>query len=115
MALGAVPLLSLLAESGHSPAGAFALVGSALLILSFYTSVSGLFKAELFPAHIRALGVGFAHSLAAALFGGTAEWVALMCKQQGVESAFYWYVAGSAAVAFVVALLMPEPSREGRL
>jgi MHS family alpha-ketoglutarate permease-like MFS transporter len=115
MALGAVPLLSLLARSGHSPAGAFALVGSALLILSFYTSVSGLFKAELFPAHIRALGVGFAHSLAAAIFGGTAEWVALMCKQHGVENAFYWYVAGSAAVAFVVALLMPEPSREGRL
>lgn len=115
MTLGAVPLLSLIAEAGATPGAAFGLVVTALLILSFYTSVSGLFKAELFPAHIRALGVGFAHSVAAAIFGGTAEWVALLCKQMGVESAFYWYVAFAAGTAFLTALLMPEPSREGRL
>lgn len=115
MTLAAVPLLSMLSQSGATPLGAFALVVMALLILSFYTSVSGLFKAELFPSHIRALGVGFAHSVAAAIFGGTAEWVALLCKQLGFESAFYWYVAFAAGTAFVTALVMPEPSREGRL
>lgn len=115
MTLAAVPLLSMLENAGTTPRGAFALVVAALLILSFYTSVSGLFKAELFPAHVRALGVGFAHSVAAAIFGGTAEWVALLCKQLGFESAFYWYVAFAAGVAFLTALAMPEPSREGRL
>lgn len=115
MTLAAVPLLTLIADSGNRPGSAFALVVSALLILSFYTSVSGLFKAELFPSHVRALGVGFAHSIAAAIFGGTAEWVALLCKQLGYESAFYWYVALAAGTAFLTALVMPEPSREGRL
>jgi len=115
MTLGAVPLLSALAGAGGSAAGAFALVTASLLILSFYTSVSGLFKSELFPSHIRALGVGFAHSVAAAIFGGSAEYVALLCKQLGHESVFYWYVAFAAGTAFLTALLMPEPSREGRL
>ena len=114
MTLAAVPLLTAL-STADTVAGAFALVVGALLLLSFYTSVSGLFKAELFPSHIRALGVGFAHSVAAAIFGGTAEYVALLCKQLGVESAFYWYVAFAAGTAFLTALLMPEPSREGRL
>lgn len=115
MTVGAVPLLSGLAGAGGSAFEAFALVVAALLILSFYTSVSGLFKAELFPSHVRALGVGFAHSVAAAIFGGTAEYVALLCKQMGQESLFYWYVAAAAGTAFLTALLMPEPSREGRL
>lgn len=115
MTIAAVPLLTLLAGAGSSPAEALALVIVSLFILSFYTSVSGLFKAELFPAHIRALGVGFAHSVAAAIFGGTAEWVALWCKQMGFEGAFYWYVAAAAGTAFLTALLMPEPSREGKL
>jgi len=115
MTLGAVPLLTLIARAGTSPLAAFGLVAAALLILSFYTSVSGLFKAELFPSHIRALGVGFAHSVAAAIFGGTAEYIALLCKQLNQESIFFWYVAASACVAFLTALSMPEPSREGRL
>lgn len=115
MTVGAVPILTQLAASGASQLEAFVLVVTALLILSFYTSVSGLFKAELFPSHVRALGVGFAHSVAAAIFGGTAEYVALLCKQMGQESLFYWYVAAAAATAFLTAILMPEPSREGRL
>ncbi|MGV3480570.1 MAG: MFS family transporter [Sphingobium sp.] len=114
MTLGAVPLLTAL-SGASTPLSAFALVVAALVILSFYTSVSGLFKAELFPAHVRALGVGFAHSVAAAIFGGTAEYVALLFKQMGHESVFYWYVAFAAATAFLTALLMPEPSKTGRL
>jgi len=115
MTIAAVPLLSMLSEPGLSPGKAFALTVCALVILSFYTSVSGLFKAELFPSHVRALGVGFAHSVAAAIFGGTVEYVALLSKQLGHESVFYWYVAAAAGTAFLTALLMPEPSREGRL
>ena len=76
MTTGAVPLLSAL--STVSGAGeALMLVSLALLILTFYTSISGLFKAELFPQHVRALGVSLGHSVAAAVFGGSAEYIAL--------------------------------------
>ena len=41
-----------------SPYAAFGPVICALLIVSFYTSISGILKAEMFPAQVRALGVG---------------------------------------------------------
>lgn len=65
-------------------------------------------KAELFPTGIRALGVALPYALANALFGGTAEYVALWFKDAGIESGFYWYVAGCAAVSLVVYLTMRE-------
>ncbi|MEO7680977.1 MAG: MFS transporter [Sphingomonas sp.] len=114
MTIGAVPLLSGLGHVG-SIGGALLLAFAALGILSFYTSVSGLFKAELFPAHVRALGVGLAHSVATAIFGGTAEYVALALKQAGHEGWFGWYVAAVCAVSFVTALTMREPRRYGHL
>jgi MFS family permease len=114
MTIGAVPLLSALGHVG-SVGGALLLAFAALAILSFYTSVSGLFKAELFPAHVRALGVGLAHSVATAIFGGTAEYVALALKQAGHEGWFGWYVASVCAVSFVTALTMREPRRYGHL
>jgi len=88
---------------------------AALAIISFYTSVSGLFKAELFPPSIRALGVGLAHSIAAAVFGGSAEYVALLLKQTGHEGLFGWYVSGVCGIAFIVALRMREPRAHGHL
>ncbi len=105
-----VPLMHAL-QDVSSPFAAFALVALALFFLSFYTSVSGLFKAELFPPHIRALGVGMAHSVAAAVFGGSAEYVALAFKQAGHEEWFYWYVAIVCGFSFIVALRMREPRR----
>lgn len=111
MTVCAVPILSAL-ETVSSPLMAFLLVAAALTILSFYTAVSGLFKAELFPAHIRALGVGLAHAVAAAIFGGTAEWAGLWFKQIGLESGFYWYVAGVCLVALLTAIWMKEPRRD---
>jgi MHS family alpha-ketoglutarate permease-like MFS transporter len=91
------------------------LVFAALAIMSFYTSVSGLFKAELFPASVRALGVGLGHAIASAIFGGTAEYAALLLKQMGHEQAFAWYVSAICAVAFIVALRMKEPRAHGHL
>lgn len=110
MTLCATPILYGL-ENVSSPLHAFLLVSCAITILSFYTSVSGLFKAELFPAHIRALGVGFAHAISAAIFGGTAEWAGLLFKQKGIEQGFYWYVSAVCFVAFLTALRMKEPRR----
>jgi MHS family dicarboxylic acid transporter PcaT-like MFS transporter len=78
-ALGAIATVPILTALGHvdSPVAAGALILLALAIVSFYTSVSGIVKAELFPPEVRALGVGLAYAIANALFGGTAEYVAL--------------------------------------
>ena len=106
-ALLTVPLLGALAgvTSAYS---AFALVLIGLLVNAFYTAISGLFKAELFPIHVRALGVGLSYGIANAIFGGTAENVALAFKSAGHESWFYWYITGICAVSLVTALLMRD-------
>ncbi|MGO8609672.1 alpha-ketoglutarate permease, partial [Rhizobium johnstonii] len=69
-------------------------------------------KAELFPAHVRALGVALPYAIANALFGGTAEYVALWFKQQGMESGSYIYVSAIMAVAFIVAVRLRNTNRE---
>ncbi len=51
-----------------------------LVIVTGYTSINAVVKAELFPAHIRALGVALPYALANTLFGGTAEYVALQLQ-----------------------------------
>jgi MHS family alpha-ketoglutarate permease-like MFS transporter len=113
-ALLTVPLLTALARV-QSPVAAFALVLAALAVVSLYTSISGLFKAELFPIEVRALGVGLSYAVANALFGGSAEYVALWFKQAGHEPWFYWYVTGMSAVALATALSMRDLKRHGTL
>jgi hypothetical protein len=56
--------------------GAFGLLMAALIIVSGYTSINAVVKAELFPVEVRALGVGLPYSLDVAIFGGTAEYLA---------------------------------------
>lgn len=63
-----------------------------MMLLSFYTSISGLVKAEMFPPHVRALGVGFSYAVGNAIFGGSAPSVALQFKAAGIESTFFFYV-----------------------
>ena len=109
-----VPLMTALAHVA-SPFTAFLLIIGGLAIVSLYTSISGLVKAELFPTTVRALGVGFTYGLANAIFGGSAEYVALWFKQAGHEEWFYWYVAFMCAIAFVVALTMPDARKTGHL
>ncbi|WP_153075374.1 MFS family transporter [Paraburkholderia bonniea] len=112
--LGTVPLLHTLKDV-TSPYAAFGLIVVALAIVSFYTSISGLIKAEMFPPEVRALGVGLSYALANAIFGGSAEYVALWLKSIGVETMFYWYVTALCAIACIVALKMRDPSKEGYL
>jgi metabolite-proton symporter len=103
--LGTVPLMYAIADI-TSPFMAYVLVVIALCIVSFYTSISGLVKAEMFPAEVRALGVGLSYAIANALFGGSAESVALWLKGMGHESWFYWYVTVMCAISFMTALTM---------
>jgi MHS family alpha-ketoglutarate permease-like MFS transporter len=85
-----VPILSGIRHA-QGPWEAFALIACAWLIVSGYTSINAVVKAELFPASIRTTGVGVPYAVAVSLFGGTAEYVALWFKQAGNESGFYWY------------------------
>ena len=108
--LGAVctwPILTALA-SVQSPFVAFLLICLAMAIISLYTSISGLVKAEMFPPEVRALGVGLSYAVANAVFGGSAEFVALSFKTQGHEEVFYIYVSVMLAVAFLVSLRLPR-------
>ncbi|MGF6434372.1 MFS transporter [Kosakonia sp. 1610] len=109
-----VPILTAL-HSVTSPYAAFALVMLALVIASFYTSISGILKAEMFPAQVRALGVGLSYAVANALFGGSAEYVALSLKSVGFETAFFWYVTAMGAVAFLVSLTLHRKGKGIRL
>jgi metabolite-proton symporter len=112
--LSTVPLM--IAIGGVvNPYVAYVLIVAALAIVSLYTSISGLVKAEMFPAEVRALGVGLAYAIANALFGGSAEYVALWFKDAGAESNFFWYVTLMCAIAFVAALSMPDSRTSGYL
>ena len=69
------PLLSALAGT-KDPFVAFLLMMGGLLIVGGYTSINALVKAELFPASIRALGVGlgYAHRQLAVRRHRPADW-----------------------------------------
>lgn len=86
-----------------------------LLIAAFYTPVTGVLKADLYPATVRALGVGLPYAIGNALCGGTAEYVALMLRGAGVESVFYYYVAAMSAITLLAAVLMPDLRKHGYL
>ncbi|GJE01328.1 MFS family transporter [Methylobacterium isbiliense] len=109
-----VPLLHAIGGTTN-PVLAYGLITAALLCVSFYTSISGLVKAEMFPAEVRALGVGLSYAIANALFGGSAEFVALSFKDWGVETWFFWYVTAMCLIAFLTSLQMPDSRRSGYL
>ncbi|HEX8604986.1 MAG TPA: MFS family transporter [Pseudoduganella sp.] len=112
--LATVPLMTAIGQV-QSPVQAFALVLAALAGVSFYTSISGIVKAEMFPPEIRALAVGLSYAIGNAAFGGTAEYVALLFKSKGYESGFFWYVAFMCAIALAASFIMPDSRKHGYL
>jgi len=108
------PLLGAIGEAS-TPVEAFALTLVGLAGVSFYSSISGLVKSEMFPAQIRGLAVGLSFAISNALFGGTAEYVALWFKDRGTETWFFWYVTIVAAIGLMAALLMPDLRVHGYL
>ncbi|HKT75358.1 MAG TPA: MFS transporter [Sphingobium sp.] len=105
--IGTYPIFATLATT-RNPLVAGLLVMTGLVIVTGYTSINAVVKAELFPAHIRALGVALPYALANTLFGGTAEFVALYFKHVGMEQAFYVYVAVMIALSLIVYVRMRE-------
>ncbi|MCY1442474.1 Alpha-ketoglutarate permease [compost metagenome] len=109
-----IPLLSAI-KSVQDPLAAFGLVLAGLLIAAFYTPVTGVLKADFYPPTVRALGVGLPYAVGAAMFGGSAEYVALSFRSVGMEQYFYLYVAAIGAITLVSALLMPDLGKHGYL
>lgn len=97
------------------PYAAFGIVLGALVIVTGYTSINAVVKAELFPAHIRALGVALPYALANTIFGGTAEYVALWFKSEGMESGFYWYVTAMIGVSLITYLKMRDTRKHSQI
>jgi MHS family alpha-ketoglutarate permease-like MFS transporter len=112
--LATVPALTALGTAKPGIEGLALMIGC-LAILSCYTAISGVVKAEMFPAHIRALGVGMPYALGVAIFGGSAEYVALAFKGAGIESGFFWYVTFMAGIALVAALSLPDTRANSRI
>jgi MHS family alpha-ketoglutarate permease-like MFS transporter len=109
--LGTVPLLSAL-ELVHTPLSAFLLIMIALVVVSAYTSINAVVKAELFPSQIRALGAGLPYALTVSIFGGTAEYVALWFKSIHLEHGFYWYVSGCIFISLLSYIFMTNKNRQ---
>ncbi len=107
------PILSSLRDA--TPAQAFWLILGALVIVSGYTAINAVVKAELFPVEVRALGVGLPYALTVALFGGSAEYVALWFKDIGHEAGFFWYVSACIGVSLLVYLKMPDTRATSRI
>lgn len=102
-----IPAMTAIGTTAYGASG-FVLIMASLAVLSCYTAISGLVKAEMFPASIRALGVGLPYGVGVAVFGGSAEYVALAFKAAGLESGFFWYVAIMCGVFLVAALSLPD-------
>jgi MHS family alpha-ketoglutarate permease-like MFS transporter len=109
-----VPAMTAIGQAGDQRT-AFMLIMAALTVLSCYTAISGLIKAEMFPAEVRALGVGLPYGIAVALFGGSAEYVALAFKSAGFEAGFFWYVSAMCAVALAAAIALPDTKANSRI
>ncbi|MBP5941332.1 MFS transporter [Streptomyces acidiscabies] len=108
-ALVVVPSLTLLSHTDN-PYYAFVLMVVPLAISSLYTSISAVVKAELFPTAIRALGVGLPYALTVAIFGGTAEYIALWFKDIGHEGWYFYYVTACVLTSLLVYIRMRETS-----
>ena len=109
-----IPILNRL-QTAQSPWEAFFLISVAWLIVSGYTSINAVVKAELFPTAVRAIGVGLPYALTVSIFGGSAESVALFFKSEGHESWFYYYLTGIIALSLFVYVFMRDTGKESAL
>ncbi|WP_155847440.1 MFS transporter [Asticcacaulis sp. AC402] len=108
--LGTVPIMTALSGT-QTFWPAFVLVMMALIIVSGYTSINAVVKAELFPPHVRALGVALPYAVTVSLFGGSVELVAQWLKKIGYESLFFWYITGCIGVSLLVYLFTADTKK----
>ena len=105
--LGTAPILTTLTHT-RDAWSAFGLLTAALVIVSGYTAVNSIVKAEMFPVSIRVLGVGLPYTIATSIFGGSAEYVGLWFKQGGHEVFYFYYVTACIFCTLVTSLFLRE-------
>lgn len=108
-------VLILVLPQTHQPLASFALVAVGYVILTGYTSINAIVKAEQFPAHIRALGVGLGYALANSAFGGTSPLIYQALKQAGHVPWFVVYVTVAIAISLVVYVVALKNKSESYL
>ncbi|MEW2219424.1 MFS transporter [Streptomyces sp. NPDC006990] len=108
----AVLCVPLLRAVGDSFASLLLVQCTGMVLLTGYTSIAAAVNAEIFPARVRATGIGFPYSLAVALFGGTAPYVGTLFEDLEIPDAFPWYVAALCLLSALVYLRLPERSGE---
>jgi MFS transporter, MHS family, alpha-ketoglutarate permease len=109
-----VPLMTTLQHT-KSPLVATLLICSAWAIVSLYTSITAVIKAELFPTNVRALGVGLPYAVTASLFGGTVDSIALSFKNAHHESWFFWYATACIFVSLLFYIFMPDMKKYSKM
>jgi MHS family alpha-ketoglutarate permease-like MFS transporter len=109
-----IPILTSL-QAAAGPFAAFLLIAAAWMIVTGYTSINAVVKAELFPTSIRATGVGVPYALTVSIFGGTADSVALWFKSLGHETWFYYYLTGMIGISLVVYLFMRDTKKDSAM
>src|SRR5260370_33169368 len=109
-----VPLLTTL-QAAKGPLTAFLLIAAAWMIVSGYTSINAVVKAELFPTTVRAIGVGLPYALTVSIFGGSVDSVALWFKSDGAESWYYYYLTGMIGISLLVYLFMRDTKADSAM
>ena len=109
-----IPLLTALMNA-TSAMMCFILIAAAWLIVSGYTSINSVVKAELFPTVVRATGVGLPYAITVSIFGGTVDSVGLWFKSIGHETWFYDYLTGCIAVSLLVYLFMRDTKKHSAI
>ncbi len=123
--LGTWPLLTAL-KNTQSAFTAFLIISAAWLIVSGYTSVTAIVKAELFPTSIRALGVGLPYAFTAAIVGGTVEPIGLALNKLAPETLtslggftgdqlFYIYASALIFISLIVYLTLPDTKATSKM
>lgn len=109
-----IPLLTMLAGT-KDPWVAFIIVCAAWLIVAGYTSINAVVKAELFPTNVRAMGVGLPYAITVAVFGGTADFIALKMQELGHPEWYYWYLTGVIFCSFLVYATMRDTKKDSAM
>src|SRR5690554_543110 len=112
--LTTVPLMKAISTAG-SNWEVFGWLVVYLVILSLYSGISVVVKAEIFPAAVRVVGAGLPHAITVALFGGSAEYVALWLKSIGHEEWFYWYVTLGIFISLMMFLSMKDTRTHNKI
>ena len=85
------------------------------MIVAGYTSINAVVKAELFPTNVRAMGVGLPYAITVAVFGGTADFVALKMQELGHPEWYYWYLTGVIFLSFLVYATMRDTKKDSAM